>query len=69
MNPISACAIRNKPSNAGATQVVQLIKCPPANAGDTIDSGSIPESGRSSGGGNGSPLQYSCFENSMDRGA
>ena len=31
--------------------------------------GSIPGSGRSSGGGNGNPLQYSCLENSMDRGA
>ena len=31
--------------------------------------GSIPESGRSPGGGNGNPLQYSCLENHMDRGA
>jgi len=38
----------------------------PANAGDTS---SIPRSGRSPGGGNGYPLQYSCLENSMDRGA
>ena len=36
------------------------------NAGDL---GSIPGSGRSSGEGNGNPLQYSCLENSMDRGA
>ena len=36
------------------------------NAGDL---GSIPESGRSSGKGNGNPLQYSCLENPMDRGA
>ena len=36
------------------------------NAGDL---GSIPGSGRSSGEGNGYPLQYSCQENSMDRGA
>ena len=41
----------------------------PANAGDTGDPGSIPEWGRSSGGGNGSPLQYSCLGNPMDRGA
>jgi len=33
------------------------------------DAGLIPESGRSPGGGNGYPLQYSCLENSMDRGA
>ena len=42
-----------------------MIKNLPANAGDT---GSIPGSGRSPGEGNGSPLQYSCLENSMDRG-
>ena len=37
------------------------------NAGDTGDAGSIPGSGRSPGGGNGNPLQYSCLENPMDR--
>ena len=42
------------------------VKNPPVNAGDT---GSIPGSGRSPGGGNGHPLQYSCLENPMDRGA
>ena len=41
----------------------------PANAGDVGDVGSIPGSGRSPGEGNGNPLQYSCLENSMDRGA
>ena len=44
------------------------IKNPPANAGST-DQGSIPESGRFPGGGHGNPVQYSCLENSMDRGA
>ena len=39
------------------------------NAGDTEDAGSIPGSGRSPGGGHGKPLQYSCLENPMDRGA
>ena len=39
------------------------------NAGDTGDLSSIPESGRSLGGGNDNPLQYSCLGNSMDRGA
>ena len=39
------------------------------NAGDTGDTGSIPGSGRSPGGGNGNLLQYSCLENPMDRGA
>ena len=43
-----------------------VVKNPPANAGDA---GSIPGSGRSPGGGNGNPLQCSCLENSMDRGA
>ena len=41
----------------------------PNNAGDARDAGSIPGSGRSPGEGNGIPLQYSCLENSMDRGA
>ena len=39
------------------------------NAGDAGDVGSIPALGRSPGGGHGSPLQYSCLENPMDRGA
>ena len=39
------------------------------NLGDTGDVGSIPGSGRSPGGGHGNPLQYSCWENLMDRGA
>ena len=40
-----------------------------ANAGDGRDVGLIPQSGRSPGGGNDNPLQHSCLENSMDRGA
>ena len=43
-----------------------VVKNLPANAGDTH---SIPGSGRSPGEGNGNPLQYSCLENPMDRGA
>ena len=46
-----------------------MVKNPSANAGDTGDAGSIPESGRSSGEGTGSPLQYSRLGNLMDRGA
>ena len=46
-----------------------VVKNPPANPGDMGDAGSIPGSGRSPDGGNGSPLQYSCLENPMDRGA
>ena len=49
--------------------MVLVIKNLPANAGDIRDAGLIPESGRSPGGGHGNPLQYSCLENSMDRGA
>ena len=46
-----------------------VIKNPPAKAGHTGDSGSIPVSGRSPEGGNDNLLQYSCLENPMDRGA
>ena len=46
-----------------------VVKNPPANAGDTRDVDLIIGSGISPGGGNGSLLQYSCLENSMDRGA
>ena len=48
--------------------MVQKAKNPPAMQG-TQEMCLIPESGRSSGGGNGNLLQHSCFENSMDRGA
>ena len=46
-----------------------MVKNPPANAGDIRDMGSTPRSGRSPGGGHSNPLQYSCLENPMDRGA
>ena len=45
-----------------------VVKNLPANAGDTGDEGLILGSGRSPGEGNGNPLQYSCLEESMDRG-
>ena len=45
------------------------VKNPPAKAGDLRDTGSIPELGRYPGEGNSNPLQYSCLENPMDRGA
>ena len=54
---------------AWASQVAQLVKNPPASVGDARDVGSILGSGRSPGGGNGNPLQYSCLENPMGRGA
>ena len=46
-----------------------VVKNPPANAGDMRDMGLIPGLGRSPGGEHGNPLQYSCLENPMDRGA
>ena len=50
-----------------ACQVTLAVKNPPADAGDIRDLGSIPRSGRSPGGGQGIPLQYSCLKNPMDR--
>ena len=46
-----------------------MVKIPPANSGNVRDSDSVPGLGRSPGEGNGNPLQYSCLENPMDRGA
>ena len=46
-----------------------MVKNLPGNAGDITGLGLVPGSGRSSGGGNGNPLQYSCLDNPMDRGA
>ena len=43
-----------------------MVKNPPANAGDVRDVGSTTRLGRSSGGGHGNPLQYSCLENTME---
>ena len=45
-----------------------VVKTPPSMQGDAEDVSSIPGLGRSPGGGNGNPLQYSCLENPMDRG-
>ena len=53
----------------GASLVVLGVKNPLANTGDAGDTDSTLGSGRSSGGGNGSPLQYSYLKNPMDRGA
>ena len=51
------------------SQVALVVKNLPASAGDIRDVGSIPGWGRSPGGGHGNPLQYSCLENPMDKGA
>ena len=50
-------------------QLAQLVKNPPAHAGDMEGGGSVPVSGRSPGEGNGNPPRYSCLGNPMDRGA
>ena len=61
-NSSQASGTRGSPGGA-------VVKNLPANVGDARDTGSIPRWGRSPGGGNGHPLQYSCLGNPMDRGA
>ena len=53
----------------GASQVVLVVNNLLANAGDIRDTGLIPGSGRLPERGHGNPLQYSCLENPLDRGA
>ena len=53
----------------GASQMALVVKKLLASAGRLRDTGLIPVSGRSPGGGPSNPLQYSCLENLMDRGA
>ena len=57
------------PAVVRASQVALVLKNPSANEGDIRDTGLIPGLGRSPGGGQDNPLQYSCVENPMDRGA
>ena len=52
-----------------ASQMVLVVKNPSTNAGEVRDVGSIPELGRFCGAGHGNQFQYSCLENSMNRGA
>ena len=52
-----------------STQVVLMVKNPPANAGDMRDAGVILGLGKTPGEGSGNPLQYPCLDHSMDRGA
>ena len=63
------CSFWNRLTDKGASRVVLVVKNLPANAGDMGDAGLIPGWGSSPGGGHGNPLQYSCLENPMDRGA
>jgi len=71
---ISSMKMWPKYSNAAIPD--KILRCfpdgasgeePTCNAGDIRDTGSIPGSGRSPGGGHGNPLQYPCVENSTDR--
>jgi len=55
--------------SVGRAIVALVVKDTPARAGDIRDTGSIPGLGRSPGGGHGNPLQYSCLENPVARGA
>ena len=57
-----------KDGSDSRSQVVLVVKNPPANAGDTEGAGSIPGSERALEKGDSNPLQYSCLENTMDRG-
>ena len=58
-----ALVVKNLPASAGDIRDIS------SNPGSGRDVGSIPGSGRPPGGGRGNPLQYSCLENPMDRGA
>ena len=60
--------LRKASEKERASQVVPVVKNLPANAGDLRAVGLIPGLGRFPGEANGSPLQYSCLENPMDRG-
>ena len=61
---LSACG-----GSSGTKKKTKTKTNPPTNAGDARDVGLIPGLGRASGEGNGNLLQYSCLENSMNRGA
>ena len=62
-------AVPVMPASTWASHVAQMVKKLPTKAGNISNPGSIPGSGRSPQEGNGNPLQYSCLENPMDRGA
>ena len=68
-SPGEKTAMRNLAEQQKASQVVTVVKNPPAIAGGKGVTSSIPGLGRSPRGGNSNPLQDSCLENPMDRGA
>ena len=65
----SYCSIAIEQCILGASQVALVVNDPPVNAGVMRNSGAIPGLGRFPKGGYGKSLQYSCLENSIDRGA
>ena len=69
INPALATDVLKCACIGGTSQVALVVKNPPVNARLTRDAGLIPGLGRSPGEGNGTPLQYSCLENSVGRGA
>ena len=60
--------VKNLPARRVSQEAI-VVNTPSATAGDLRDTGSIPGSGRSPGGGHGDPLQDSCLENPIDTGA
>ena len=68
LGSLSSCTEYRQYFSTSATQMALAVKNLPANTGDTRDVGSIPGSRQSPGEGHDNPLQYSCLENSMDRG-
>ena len=69
MSPLPKLSLNYTRNMLGASQVALVVKNPVDNAEDVRDTGLIPGSRRSPGGGDGNPLQYSCLQNLMDRGA
>ena len=68
-SPCRVLGFPSLPKRVWTSQVVLVVRNLSINAGDLRDMGLIPGSGRSPGGGHGNPLQYSCLQNPMDRGA
>ena len=72
-NPICIYKTQYKRTEAAqrvsASELALMVKNPPANARDMRDTGLVPGSGRSPGGGHGNPLQYSCLKNPLNTGA
>ena len=69
VTPRSLCSRNYSMYKYGASQGALVVKNPFASAGDIKNAGLIPGLGRFPGEGNGNPLQYSCLENPLDRGA